>query len=201
MARRRRSSYTGGISFYEEKQPGRLAILKEVALWGIYTVIALFLAAVAVFSFGFRTWAGDNAMLPLVGEGQSVLVNRLAYRMSEPDRGDVIAFYPGGNEDARPYIRRVVALPGQTVQITEEGVLLVDGTPDINSVGYPAMQEAGIAAQMLTLGNDEFFVLSEDRSNADDSRSASIGIVDEDDVIGQVWLLLPGGGAHLRGIK
>lgn len=139
-------------------------------------------------------------MEPGLISGQNVLVNRLSYRISSPKRGDVIAFYPGGNTDAHPYFKRVVAVPGDVVQILD-GELMVNGVPDPDSDEYDKMEDAGIVEDPLTLGAGEYFVLGDNRNNSEDSRSAGIGAVKEATIIGRAWLSLPQGDQGLGIIR
>jgi len=196
MRRRRKQ----GLSFYEKKEIVNTEILKEIALWILYTVIAVFIAFFAVYYFGDRISVIGTSMEPGLVSGQNVFVNRLSYRISSPKRGDVIAFYPGGNTDAHPYFKRVVAVPGDVVQILD-GELMVNGVPDPDSDEYDKMEDAGIAEEPLTLGTAEYFVLGDNRNNSEDSRSAGIGAVKEATIIGRAWLSLPEGDQGLGIIR
>ena len=196
MRRRRKQ----GLSFYEKKEIVNTEILKEIALWILYTVIAVFIAFFAVYYFGDRISVIGTSMEPGLVSGQNVFVNRLSYRISSPKRGDVIAFYPGGNTDAHPYFKRVVAVPGDVVQILD-GELMVNGVPDPDSDEYDKMEDAGIAEEPLTPGTAEYFVLGDNRNNSEDSRSAGIGAVKEATIIGRAWLSLPEGDQGLGIIR
>ncbi|MDO4284596.1 MAG: signal peptidase I [Eubacteriales bacterium] len=187
--RRRRAS---GLSFYEKQSKINARIVKEVLLWLLYTVVALLMAVVVVESFGYRVSVIGASMEPLLVNGQDVLVNRVIYRIANISRGDVIVFYPGGNTSTHPYVKRVVAVPGDTVQIVD-GELLINGFPDPTNEDYDKIEDAGIAAEPVTLGDDEYFVLGDSRNNSEDSRSAGIGAVSAGAVIGKAWLSLPEG--------
>ena len=189
MRRRRRSS---GLSFYEKESKIKLRFVKELLVWLLYTAVAVLMAVVVVEAFGYRASVIGASMEPGLTNGQNVLVDRVVYRISSISRGDVIVFYPGGNEATHPYIKRVVAGPGDTVQIVD-GELLVNGFPDPGNEEYDKMEDAGIAADVVTLGDGEYFVLGDNRNNSEDSRSAGIGAVTESAVIGKAWLSLPSG--------
>ena len=111
----------------------------------------------------------------------------------------VVVRYPGGNEDAHPFVKRVAAGPGQTVQITD-GTLLIDGVPAPGAENYDKIEDPGLAKNPVTLGEDEYFVLGDNRNNSEDSRSAGIGNVSGGDVIGRAWLSLPAGQAGVSRI-
>ncbi|MBR5970179.1 MAG: signal peptidase I [Lachnospiraceae bacterium] len=176
--RRRRSA-----SFQAERKLTP-QLIKEIATWILLTVAAV-LAAVTVAMAFFKTveMSGDS-MEPAIVSGQRVFVNRLVYQMSQPERDDVIVFY-GGAGRTRTYVKRVVAVGGDTVLITD-GVLYVNGEAQDDKV-FDRMRDAGIAAQEITLGSGEYFVLGDNRNNSEDSRSANIGLVRREQVLGRVW--------------
>lgn len=163
----------------------------------IYTVIAIFLAVVFYSSMGFRVSVLGNSMEPGLAAGQNVLVNTYSYRLGSPSRGDIIAFYPGGDESMHPSVKRIVAIPGDSVQILN-GTLLINGVPSTWSDQHTGITNAGIAEDLILLDDDEYFVIGDDPEESEDSRSAGIGLVQEDMIIGKVWLALPAEGSGLH---
>ncbi|MBR0091270.1 MAG: signal peptidase I [Lachnospiraceae bacterium] len=159
-------------------------LIREIATWLILTVAAVLFGVMIALVF-FRTveMAGDS-MEPTIMSGQRVWINRLVYQMSVPARDDVIVFY-GGATRSRTYVKRIVAVGGDTVRIAD-GVLYVNGEAQ-DDAAYDRMRDAGIAAKELTLENGEFFVLGDNRNNSEDSRSANIGLVTRDLILGRVW--------------
>jgi signal peptidase I len=122
-----------------------------------------------------------------LSNGQSVLVDRIVYKLFSPSKGDVIVFLPNGNEKSHYYIKRVVAVSGETVQI-KDGILYVnDEAVSDDAHDYDKMEEAGIAENEITLGNGEFFVLGDNRNSSEDSRSANIGVVKLSTIAGKAW--------------
>lgn len=183
---RRRKRKSRGI--YTERQARkRMYLIREVLILGVYTVVSVALAAAAVIAFGLRIRVSGDSMAPQLSDGEYALVNRVAYRIGDIDRYDVVAFYPGGNKNASPYIRRVVGLPGDVVKI-EKGVLLINGVPDPGYEKYGTINNPGLAAKEVVLGKKEYFVLSDRREEMDDSRSAAIGSIGSGTVIGKVWM-------------
>ena len=162
-------------------------LIKEILSWGFYTVFAIFVAFVLVLAFGKQVRAIGDSMEPSLYNGQTVLVNRISYRLFSPSRGDVIVFLPNGNEKSHFYIKRVVAVAGETVQI-KDGNLYVNGELVADEHDeYDKMEEAGIAENEIKLGSGEFFVLGDNRNSSEDSRSANIGVVKSSTIAGKAW--------------
>ncbi len=194
----RKTRHTSGLGFYEDKTPLiSMRLVHEIIEWVLYTVLAVFFAIVLVRAFGQRVVMKGKGMESGIVSGQNVFVNKLAYRMKSPEAGDVVVFYPGGNKQTQAYIRRVAAGPGDTVRILD-GKLLVNGIPAAGSSAYGTIEDAGIAASLITLGDNEYFVLGDHPGESEDSRSAGIGVVRETDITGSAWLALPchGGSLH-----
>ncbi|MBQ9927852.1 MAG: signal peptidase I [Lachnospiraceae bacterium] len=175
-----------GLTFYEKEKKISKATIKEI-LWMIfYSFAAVLLAFVLVFSVGMKVSMIGVSMEPGLYNGQEVLVNRLVYRFSSPNRGDIVVFLPNGNENSHYYIKRVVGLPGETIQIID-GYVYIDGRFYAEDESYDKIADAGIASTELKLGENEYFVLGDNRNNSEDSRSGNIGAVHEDTIFGKAW--------------
>ena len=113
--------------------------------------------------------------------------NRLAYWNHDPERYDIIIFYYPDDETQR-FIKRVIGLPGETVQV-KDGYVYINGEKlESDIYGKEVMQSAGIAAEPITLGDDEYFVLGDNRNNSSDSRDPSVGILKRKDLLGRAWV-------------
>lgn len=148
--------------------------------------LAVFLAFALTYFVGLRTTVIGVSMEPGLTNGQEILVNRFAYRMLSPKAGDVVVFLPNGNQNAHYYVKRVVAVPGQTVLI-EDGILYVDGKPYDEEV-TDLITSAGIAENEIRLGSDEYFVMGDNVNSSEDSRSANIGPIHKSTIVGRAWL-------------
>ena len=183
MHRNRRSQMLS----YKKKKKITPEMIREVFSWIFYTFVAIFMALFVVMAFGMRTKVIGESMEPTLYHGQDVLINRVAYKFMSPKSGDIIVFLPNGNANSHDYIKRVVAVPGDTVQI-KDGKLYVNGQEqDSNDSLYDKMEDAGIASNKIKLGDDEYFVLGDNRNSSEDSRSANIGTVKLSSIIGKVW--------------
>ena len=120
-------------------------------------------------------------MEPTLVEGQQIWVNKLLYRVTGgPRRGDIIVFQAWDQD--KPFIKRVIGLPGETVDVRDGGVF-VDEVP----VDEPYLEQPTLGAEApVTLGADEYFVLGDNRGNSGDSRY--YGALPEDDIIGKAWV-------------
>ncbi|HJC58016.1 MAG TPA: signal peptidase I [Candidatus Eisenbergiella intestinipullorum] len=176
-----------GLSFYRKRKKVNAAILAEVLKYILGIAISVFLAVVIVYLFGLRTGIIGTSMEPELANGQEVLVNRFAYKLANPRAGDVIVFLPNGNQNTRYYVKRVVACPGDTVQITG-GILYVNGEPREDA--YDLIADAGIAENEIRLKDGEYFVMGDNCNSSEDSRSGNIGPVQRDHIVGEAWFKL-----------
>ncbi len=175
-----------GLTFYQKKKKLNPSVIKDIFEVIVGGLIAVFLAFVIVFSVGMRTSVVGDSMEPVLYNGQEILMNRVVYRLSKPKRGDVVVFLPNGNPNSHYYVKRVVGLPGETVQI-KDGSVYINGVLLEEDDSFDKIAEAGIAANELELASDEFFVLGDNRNSSEDSRSANVGAVKKDNLIGKAW--------------
>lgn len=131
---------------------------------------------------------GDS-MRPLLHDGDCVLVEKLSYVFGSPKRFDVVVFRYQ-REENRLYAKRIIGLPGETVQIIE-GEVYIDGSKLEEPGEYEEILNPGRAILPATLGEDEYFLLGDNRNHSADSRSFDIGNVKRDALIGRVFLRLP----------
>ena len=173
-----------GLSFYRRKKKISSAHVREIFSWlfGIFT--AVFIAVVLNVFLGVTTNVVGVSMEPTLYNGQQIFINSFLYLISSPKAGDVIVFLPNGNENTHYYVKRVVAAPGDSVLI-QDGILYVNG--EASPWVEEKLAEAGIAAEEFTVENGEYFCIGDNPGNSEDSRSANIGPVREEDILGKVW--------------
>lgn len=175
-----------GLSFYKKERKIGKKVAKNIGVYAIWTVIMLLLAFTLIYCFGIRTRVIGESMEPTLYNSQEVLVNRFVYFFAKPSRGDVIVFKPNGNDNSHYYIKRVVGLPGETITI-RDGYVYIDDELYIEEALYDRMEDGGVAVNGVTLGEDEYFVLGDNRNNSEDSRHGNIGIVKKDYILGKAW--------------
>lgn len=173
-----------GLSFYKRRKPVSTGLIREIFSWLLGIVLAVFLAVVLNYFFGMSTNVVGVSMEPTLYNGQQILINRLSYMLSGPKAGDVVVFLPNGNKNSHYYVKRVVAVPGDRVLI-QDGSIYVNG--EICGLIPVKVEDAGIAGNELTLGKGEYFCIGDSPGSSEDSRSANIGPVNQEDIIGKAW--------------
>lgn len=173
-----------GLNFARKRRNMSAYVAKEVISWIAHIMVAVFVAFILVFSVGMRTSVIGVSMENTLYSGQQVLVNRLSYLLFGPKEGDIVVFTPNGSRNTHFYVKRVVAVPGDTVSI-KDGKLYVNNT--IVDYGYDKIMDAGIAESEMTLDADEYFVMGDNCNNSEDSRSGNIGPVSRDMIEGRAW--------------
>lgn len=134
-----------------------------------------------------RTIVDGKSMMDTLKHGENLLVEKVSYHFTDPDRFDVIVFYPHGRESTDYYIKRVIGLPGETVQIIGEDIY-IDGEKLEENFGKDPIIEAGMADEPIKLGDDEFFVLGDNRTVSEDSRYEEVGPVKRENIEGKAIL-------------
>lgn len=157
--------------------------------WILLYLVVIISICLLLVNFGFqRSVVEGESMRPTLESGDNILVTRFSYFFrAEPKRYDIIVFtYDRAN--SVHYIKRVIGLPGETVQI-KDGAVYINGEQLEDDVyGLASMTNAGIAADPITLGDGEYFVLGDNRNESSDSRVADVGIVYKDQIEGKAWL-------------
>ncbi len=180
-----------GLTFYEKKKRISKEMVREIFSTIFYCFVAVFIAFVLVFSVGMRVSVIGVSMEPALVNGQEVLINKFAYKLASPRRGDVIAFLPNGNPNSHYYLKRVIGLPGEKIQIIG-GYVYINGELYAEDESYDKIADAGIAETEIQLESDEYFVLGDNRNVSEDSRSGNIGPVSRDTITGEAWFYIKG---------
>lgn len=166
-------------------------VLKEILSTSLYILGILCITYLVIHFVGQRTQVQGSSMEPKLSSEDNLIVDKISYRFHDPERFDIIVF-PFQYEDNTYYIKRIIGLPGETVQIDTEGNILIDGEILEENYGKEVIQSPGRAYEPITLGEDEYFVMGDNRNNSIDSRDPSVGNIKREDIIGRAWLrILP----------
>ena len=156
-------------------------ILKELLGWIVYIAVIIGLTWLIITFVGQRTRVSGHSMEATLHDGDNLIVDKLSYRFRDPKRFEIIVF-PYRHKENTYYIKRIIGLPGETVQVN------IDGEKLDENYGLEVMEDAGIAAEPIELGEDEYFVLGDNRNHSSDSRDPSVGILHIDELIGRAWI-------------
>ena len=154
--------------------------------WVFEIVVTLVLAAMVGIMLFQTVTMQESSMEPMIAVGDRFFINRVVYKFSSPKRGDLIVFRTNASDDAALHIRRVIGLPGETIQISG-GRILIDGEAYKEGKDFPMISNPGLASSSITLESGEYFVLGDNRNNSEDSRYADIGMIKKRYIAGKIW--------------
>ena len=200
-AKRTAKAKKSPLHFDNKKKSSRIYVkikkinIKKVCrrlIWLMEIILVCLSAWTLVLLFGQRIGNAGDSMKPALVNGDRVLVDRLIYAVGSPRRGDIVAFKPNGNEETYYSVKRIVAVPGETLQI-RDGSVYINGAETTEHVFAEDIESGGEASKPVTLGENEYFVLGDNHASSDDSRKADIGSVQLDDIYGKVWFVISPG--------
>lgn len=169
----------------EKRETEKHGIRSTIISILICIVIAVTVSVLISCFVANHTTVEGSSMEPELASGDQLVVEKISYLTGKPQRYDVIVFE--FNETTN-YIKRVIGLPGETVRIDEEGKIYINDCAVFDEYGSGVIEEAGIAKNNIKLGEDEYFVLGDNRNASKDSRSSEVGMVKEDQIMGRAWL-------------
>ena len=170
-----------------------LRLVNNILVLGACIFLAYFIASAVTRYVAHQTWVEGDSMEPTLSDGDSIIIQKVSYYFGNPERYDVVVFpitgmdSSGKNVDTY-YVKRVVGLPGETVQI-KNGKVYINGKPlEDDKYCLSEILDGGNAAIPITLKDDEYFVLGDNRNMSTDSRSDFVGLVHRKDIIGEVLM-------------
>lgn len=171
----------------EEQEEPQRSVMRELGSMLIYVAIVLAVTFLIITFVGQRTHVSGESMENTLQDGDQLIVDKLTYRFHDPERYDIIVF-PYQYKANTYYIKRIIGLPGETVQVVDGYVYINGELLETEVYGREVMRDAGIAAEPITLGENEYFVLGDNRNASSDSRDPSVGIINGDNIVGRAWL-------------
>ena len=167
----------------KEKSRG---IAGEILSFLLYVVVVVGITFLIIHYVGQRTYVSGSSMENTLSDGDNLIVDKLTYRFSDPKRFDIIVF-PYKYEENTYFIKRIIGLPGETIQVTD-GKIYINGQVLDESYGREVLKSGGIAETPITLGEDEYFVMGDNRNDSMDSRDPSVGVLHKNELVGRAWV-------------
>ncbi len=183
----------------EVRQNGRApkqgSLIRELIIYALLLILCVRIVPTYIIQ---RTIVDGPSMEDTLHDGESLLVEKISWHFGWIDRFDIIVFYPYGREvEEEYYVKRVIGLPGETVQIIGSEIY-INGEVLEENYGKDPITNPGRAAEPITLGEDEYFVLGDNRAVSLDSRYDSVGNVKRENIGGKaifrIWPLNKFGG-------
>ena len=164
----------------------------------VHVFVTIAIAWFLVWGFGQSRIMVGQSMQPTIEPDETVIINRVGYHFSDPQRYDMICFYTenviademdsADDDMAVPdvSVKRIIGLPGETLRIAD-GKIYIDGKVLDDNPEYDTISLAGIASKPVKLEDDEYFVVGDNRKASEDSRYEKIGNIQRHRIIGKVW--------------
>ncbi len=162
-------------------------VVKEIFSTILYILVVLLGTYLLITFVGQRTSVSGSSMEPTLSNNDQLILDKISYRFSEPQRFDIIVF-PFQYAEKTFYVKRIIGLPGETVQIDLQGNIYINGQILNEEYGKETINFAGLAVEPITLGDDEYFVMGDNRNNSSDSRDPSVGNIRRSNIIGKAWV-------------
>lgn len=159
-------------------------IFDIVLKWIIDITIVVVLALFVTDYYCSSVDVVGNSMNPIVSNEEKVLIDKLSYEIKEPERFDIIAYKTRSGEIS---VKRIIGLPGETIQIVDNRIY-IDGEK-IEDTYFDGKFESGYINEALVIGDNEYFVMGDNRNVSEDSRFEYVGNIDKSNVLGKAWFV------------
>lgn len=168
----------------EAENEQKISWKRTLIAFGICVLVAIGIALIITNFVASHTKVDGISMESTLEDGDDIIVEKFSYLTNDPERYDIIVFHQSDTEN---YIKRVIALPGERIQITE-GKIYINDRAVFDAYGNTKMEDGGIAEKPIKLGEDEYFVLGDNRNASKDSRDKAVGVIKREQIIGKAWL-------------
>ena len=177
------------LSKKKKKESAAFHFVSNMIMLGVCILMSYCLASVTAHYVAHRTMVEGESMEPSLSDGDSIIIQKISYYLGDPERFDVVVFpvnHKSGQSEKTYYVKRVIGLPGETVQI-QKGKVYINGKR-LKGDDYCLSDSLnpGKAAEPIVLGKDEYFVLGDNRNRSTDSRSDYVGLIRKKDIMGEV---------------
>lgn len=173
-------SYTAHRARRKKHRSAARSVIDFIVIFGGAILVAYLLQAYIVKPFQIPT----ESMMPTIDPGDRILVNRMSYRTSSPQRGDIIVF-KAPTDPTADYVKRVIAVAGDTIEV-KQGRVILNGEAQ-NEPYVMAENKSTFHAQQVPEGT--VFVMGDNRADSQDSRFWTIPWLDVDSIVGKAFLI------------
>jgi signal peptidase I len=163
-----------------------LSVISELLIYAVIVFACVYFIPTYVMQ---RTIVDGPSMENTLHNKESLLVDKCVFRLSGLNRFDIIVFYPYGKEAKEYYVKRLIGMPGETVQIKGKNIY-INGKVLKENYGKDPITFSGIAEEPITLGKDQYFVLGDNREVSLDSRYEEVGLVSRKNIGGRAMIRL-----------
>ena len=162
-------------------------VLKEIISTLLYLLAIFGLTFLFITFVAQRTEVSGSSMEPTLQDRDSLIVDKASYRFTKPHRFDIVIFpYKYGNNQY--FIKRVIGLPGEKIRIDYDGNIYINDVKLEENYGAEIIADPGRAETEILLGEDEFFVMGDNRNHSMDSRDISVGNINKKDILGKAFV-------------
>jgi signal peptidase I len=174
---------------FEEELEKREQKKKDGIEFLIYVAALVFISFLIVTYVGQRTIVSGDSMNNTLSDGDNLIIDKITYKFRDPKRFEIVVFPDPTHKDTF-FIKRIIGLPGEEVFIDKSGRIYINNIPLQENYGKDVIKDPGRADSTVKLGDDEYFVLGDNRNNSLDSRFDDVGNIKKDDLIGRAWIRL-----------
>ncbi|MCM1214975.1 MAG: signal peptidase I [Lachnospiraceae bacterium] len=152
----------------------------------VFYIAAIIIICIIITTFvAQRIVVNGDSMESTLSNGDNLICDKISYHFTDPKRFDIVVFPFRYNTDTL-YIKRIIGLPGETIYIDDDGTIFIDNKVLAESHGREVIADPGRAHTPIKLGDDEYFVMGDNRNYSSDSRDPAVGSIHKNEFIGRV---------------
>ena len=169
-----------------KENEGKFNLVKEILEMVVYFVGIIIIFLLFQHFVGQHIEVKGSSMENTLSNKDHLILEKITYRFKEPKRFEIVVFRPYDKEEETYYIKRVIGLPGEKIQIKNGEIFINDEVLE-DSYGSDLIANPGIASSEILLNEGEYFLIGDNRNNSTDSRSSKIGPVKRKAIVGRAW--------------
>ena len=173
---------------YFNPKPERNILTDIILKWVSDVIVVVALAVFIIIFLGDKISIVGNSMAGTIKSGQEILIDKMTYELHDIKRYDVIVYTSEITGKKETVVKRVIGLPGEKIQIVDSKIY-INGN-EIDDKYYKGSFESGYVSETVTIGDDEYFVMGDNRNLSQDSRFEYVGNIKKDDIIGKAWMII-----------